>query len=101
MTDLTPIRISKRDLGRRAEIYTYLEDICRDLDLTKKQHSKARKEYLDVAKWLSGSYHSLMAALDVYPQGSTALGTAVRPLGRDEFDVDLICLLLLLSLIHI
>ena len=29
----------------------------------------------------------------IYPQGSFALGTAVRPIGRDDYDVDAVCLL--------
>ena len=29
----------------------------------------------------------------IYPQGSFALGTAVRPLGEDQYDVDSVCLL--------
>jgi len=79
---------------RRGEIYKFLEEICQDLDLTAEQVKRAKSAYEAVAKWLAGSFHPLLSDIDVYPQGSTALGTATRPLGRDEFDVDLICLVL-------
>ncbi|MDA8587205.1 nucleotidyltransferase [Rhodobacteraceae bacterium] len=79
---------------RRAEIYKFLEEICQDLDLLGEQTMRAKRAYEAVAEWLAGSLHPLLSNIDVYPQGSTALGTAVRPLGRDEFDVDLICLIL-------
>ncbi len=78
----------------RREIYKFLEEICQDLDLTVEQIKRAKSAYEAVAKWLAGSLYSLLQDIDVYLQGSTALGTATRPLGRDEFDVDLVCLLL-------
>lgn len=79
---------------RRGEIYKFLEEICQDLDLTAEQIKRAKSAYEAVADWLSRSHHPLLQNINVSPQGSTALGTAIRPLGRDEFDVDLICLLL-------
>lgn len=79
---------------RRSEIYKFIEEICQDLDLSAEQVKRAKSAYEAVAKWLAGSLHPLLSNIDVYPQGSTALGTATRPLGRDEFDVDLICLVL-------
>ena len=41
--------------------------------------------------WLPGSTGPLLAETSVYLQGSSALGTAVKPIGRDELDIDLIC----------
>lgn len=37
------------------------------------------------------SENALLKSLTIYPQGSVALGTTVRPLAREEHDVDLIC----------
>jgi hypothetical protein len=47
-----------------------------------------------VAVWLSGSADPVLRAIRVYPHGSAGLGTSVKPLGREDFDVDLICLVL-------
>lgn len=79
---------------KRSEIYKFLEEICQDLDLTAGQIKRARSAYEAVADWLASSTHPLLSNIDVSPQGSTALGTATRPIGQDEFDVDLICLIL-------
>lgn len=79
---------------KRSEIYKFLEEVCQDLDLTEGQIKRAKSAYEAVTKWLASSIHPLLSKIDVSPQGSTALGTATRPIGKDEFDVDLICLIL-------
>ena len=48
-----------------------------------------------MAEWLSGSTNPVLRQIDVYAHGSAGLGTTVRPLGREDFDVDLICKALL------
>lgn len=89
----SPNFVTKAALARRSAIYLFLEEICVDLDLTKAQNDKAKSAYESVADWMSKSTNPFLASVDVYPQGSVALGTAVRPLGSDEFDVDLINLI--------
>ncbi|MHA6326982.1 nucleotidyltransferase domain-containing protein, partial [Roseivivax sp. CAU 1753] len=63
----------------------------KDLDLTETQFDRARQSYGAVGDWLSGSTDPLLVSVLVYLQESSALGTAVKPIGRREFDVDLIC----------
>ncbi len=77
-------------IQRRAQVFTILEEICQDLELTQSQFERARTSYEAVADWLAGSSDPLLASLHVYLHGSGALGTSIKPIGRDEFDVDLI-----------
>lgn len=75
----------------KAEIYSLLDQICRVLELTAAQLEAARTSYETVAEWLSQSDNPLLKWIDIYAHGSTGLGTTVRPIGREDFDVDLIC----------
>ena len=83
--------LTDSDIRRRTQIFTILDEIGEDLDLTETQFDRARQSYGAVGDWLSGSTDPLLVSVLVYLQGSSALGTAVKPIGRREFDVDLIC----------
>lgn len=78
-------------LRRKSETYSVLEEICRELELTISQYESAKVSYEAVAAWLSASGNPLLQNLVLYAHGSVALGTTVRPLNREDFDVDLIC----------
>ena len=82
-------------LLRKAELFSILDEICQTLELSDEQLEAACTSYEAVAEWLSGSTNPLLSHIDVYAHGSAALGTTVRPLGREDFDVDLICKVLL------
>lgn len=77
---------------RKSAIYSILDEICRDLELTETQLTEAKTSYEAVAEWLSRSTNPVLQDLRLYAHGSTGLGTSVKPLGREDFDVDLICL---------
>ena len=79
---------------RKAAIYSILDEICSALELTETQLTAAKASYEAVAEWLSGSSNPLLRNLRLYAHGSAGLGTTVKPTGRDDFDVDLICLVL-------
>lgn len=81
-------------IQRRAQVFTILEEICQELEWTQTQFEKARNSYEAVADWLAGSSDPMLASLHVYLHGSGALGTSIKPIGRDEFDVDLISFIL-------
>jgi hypothetical protein len=80
---------------------SYLNDllvrIAVSLQLTRTQYRDAVRHYEAVAKWLSEP-GTLLAryAPGIFPQGSLRIGTTVRPIGRDEYDLDLVCELLAL-----
>lgn len=72
-----------------------LELICNNLQITSAQYLMAKEKYEAVGNWL-GTKDSLLYkyAPAIYPQGSFRIGTTVKPIGRDEYDVDLVCQLL-------
>ena len=71
---------------------------AKELDLTPTQHARAVGHYEAVGEYLAerGSPLERYSPL-VFAQGSMAIGTATKPVGRDEFDLDLMCQLLIQS----
>ena len=82
------------DLRRRAALYALLDAMCSHLEPTRTQLDRARSAYEAIAAWIAGSTDPLLASTLVYLHGSGGAGTTIRPIGRREFDIDLICLLL-------
>jgi len=76
---------------RRSDLYGLLEALCDEIELTDAQFEAAKANYEAVGRWLAGAQHNALRLLNIYVHGSTALGTTVKPIGRDEHDVDLIC----------
>jgi len=69
-----------------------LQRICRELQITKTQHEQAETSYMAVAKWLSDDKERFPDIdINIYPQGSLRIGTTVRPILQQEFDLDLVC----------
>ena len=68
------------------------DELCKHLQITRTQFDKAVASYEAVGNWLNAP-GSLLATYhpQIYPQGSMALLTTVRPLAGEEFDVDLVC----------
>lgn len=66
--------------------------VAKELDVPPSKYQDAQDHYDAVGAWL-GADDSELAPFDpvISPQGSFALGTAVRPLGDDEYDVDAVC----------
>ena len=80
--------ISRKRLNR------ILSDLAGELDVPPSKYREAKDRYDAVGTWL-GADDSELACYQpsIYPQGSFALGTAVKPLGDEEYDVDAVCLL--------
>ena len=78
----------------RKRLSRILKDLSDELDVPPSKYREAKEHYDAVGAWL-GAADSPLAQYEptIYPQGSFALGTAVRPLGEDEYDVDAVCLL--------
>ncbi|MDZ7662525.1 nucleotidyltransferase [Thiohalophilus sp.] len=68
-----------------------LEFVCQELEITATQYKDAEKKYKAVGDWLSDSDDLRLADSSIYSQGSIRVGTTVKPLYREEFDVDLVC----------
>lgn len=78
-----------------ADLDYVLEQIARTLQLTPDQHKLALKHYTTIADWLAADDSPLARFRPwIYPQGSMALETTVRPLQREEYDLDLVCQML-------
>lgn len=75
---------------RQAQLFLLLERICQALELSDAQFQIAKKHYETVGEWLAASDDPLLKSIAIYLQGSTALGTTVRPIGSNEHDVDLV-----------
>ncbi len=74
------------------QIDDLLYRICEKLELTPSQFHKAEQRYEGLGKWLSDEKAILGPAQPlIYPQGSAKIGTTVKPLTFNEFDIDLIC----------
>ena len=80
------------DPSKRTQLDNLLTYGTEALDLTPTQYDDAVQKYQAVGTWLNKP-GSLLAVADplIYPQGSIAIGTATKPVGRDEFDLDLVC----------
>ena len=62
------------------------------LDVPPSKYQDAKDKYEAVGEWLGDDDSELAPFRPVIsPQGSFALGTAVRPLGDDDYDVDAVC----------
>ena len=67
-----------------------LEEIIKKIDITETMAENAESKYKAVARELCAKGLDV----DIYPQGSFALGTVVRPFteGKDvDYDLDFIC----------
>jgi len=72
---------------------TLLRSVLDQLDIPEDLYEKAVSKYDKVGDWLSQHFEAAgTSGCDIYTQGSFRLGTVVRPIGRDEYDIDLVCL---------
>lgn len=80
------------DISIRRELSDILRRLVEELDVPPSKYKEAQEHYDAVGKWLNspdseiGQYDP-----DIYPQGSFALGTVIRPIGEEEYDVDAVC----------
>ena len=69
-----------------------LARICSKLQISATQHRLAETRYHAIGDWLSANGSRLAAYKpEVYSQGSLRIGTTVKPLLRQEYDLDLVC----------
>ncbi len=76
----------------KAQLDDILARVCEELQLSASRYAEAVARYEAVCRWLDAE-GSLIApyAATIYPQGSMRIGTTVKPLGREEFDLDFVC----------
>lgn len=83
--------IEQRPALRKAKLFGLLERLCERLEPSETQADRAKSSYEAVGQWLAGAEDGWLASSSIYLQGSTALGTTVKPVGQNEYDVDLVC----------
>ncbi len=88
------MNLSNFSLQQKRQIVGFLELTCQELELTDSMFQDARQKYEAVGKWLDDGDTIQSLGPRIIPQGSISLGTTVRPIERDEFDIDLVCKLL-------
>ena len=80
--------------GKRRPLSRILHLLADELDVPPSKYREAKEHYEAVGAWLDADDSELATFRpSIYPQGSFALGTAVKPLGDEEYDVDAVCLL--------
>src|SRR5688500_17557489 len=78
-------------MRKKQEVVQLLDRLCQQVEITETQYEEAKERYKAAGSWLAQSGSSCLNQAQIYPQGSIALGTTVRPLATAEFDVDLVC----------
>ncbi|MDH4338024.1 MAG: nucleotidyltransferase, partial [Candidatus Krumholzibacteria bacterium] len=77
---------------RTENLDALLSIICEELQLPTSEYDRAEEHYVAVGHWLDAEGSLLRSWKPViYPQGSFRIGTTVKPLKEDEFDLDLVC----------
>lgn len=73
------------------EIYNgLLKSIAKCIDISDEMFEAAEKTYKDLGKWIDRETPDY--EISIYPQGSFALGTVVRPItNADDYDLDIVC----------
>jgi hypothetical protein len=75
------------------ELDELLDLICVEIQLNPTRREQAESAYANVGNWLDAPNSELRVYRPtVFPQGSMALDTTVRPLAHTEFDLDGVCL---------
>ena len=66
------------------------EKIAAFIDISEELFDRAESEYIKLGEWMDAETPNY--DISIYPQGSFALGTVVKPLNdNDDYDLDLIC----------
>lgn len=82
--------IAERTQLRQSQLVELIEEACRHIEPSESQRELAKQRYEGVGAWLARSEDRLLASIEIRLQGSVAIGTAVKPIGALEHDVDLV-----------
>lgn len=70
-----------------------LRSIGNEIDITKTEFDAIVSAYQEVGNWLAAPYSETQKYdFLIYPQGSVKIGTVIKPLKGDDYDVDIVCL---------
>lgn len=79
------------DLQNNEGLNGIFDELAESLNISESMRDKAERAYTTLGEWIEGNEEG--EEVEVYPQGSFALGTVVRPpSGEDlDYDIDLVC----------
>lgn len=74
----------------KVQIEQLYEKIADAINISEEMFDSAEAEYKKLGKWISENTPKY--DIQIYPQGSFALGTVIKPYNKDdEYDIDLVC----------
>lgn len=66
--------------------------ICEELQISESRFKSAEQRYHSISDWLDDDDSPLHRfSPTIYAQGSMAIGTTIPPIGRQEYDLDMVC----------
>lgn len=68
-----------------------LDDYTDKLDISDSDKERLEQTYERVADWLKKGDELSKLDIHIFSQGSVGLGTVIKPVGRDDYDVDAVC----------
>ncbi len=85
-----------------SDSYTQLEDTLAKMaeaaELDQTRWNKLKTAYEAISKWFSEDPDFFgEVGIEIYPQGSVSIGTTTKPIGKTEFDLDVVIHIKLLS----
>ena len=78
-----------RGLKIMLNINTIFIKICDRLNLSTTLYQDLEKRYKSVSEYLSSC--NKLEDIKVYSQGSVAIGTTIKPIAQEEYDLDFVC----------
>lgn len=75
---------------RKTALYSYFDQLGHELEMPASRYLEAEKRYTSVSDWLHECPVLKKFNPTMFAQGSFALGTTVRPLRGNEYDLDFI-----------
>ena len=68
-----------------------LERLCINLQISDSLYGSAEESYKAVGNWLAEKSDLAANKPAIYPQVSLKIGTTIKPIGNEEYDLDMIC----------
>ena len=77
----------------KESLTAFFEGVSEALDISETLNQRAEDKYKAIGNWLERAESTVVKFQPhIYPQGSIALGTVIRPVNdSDEYDVDVVC----------
>lgn len=74
----------------KSELNSLYERVIKTIDISNEMFDVAEKAYKELGDWIDAKTPTYK--IEIYPQGSFALGTVIKPIGDSEdYDLDLVC----------